>query len=149
MPLLDVLVFILTTILLNYGCKFKSMQFRPTRPVDSKFRPRTQRRPGTPLNALAHLAVLALSQVCALTGAALVCRQIVPKLIMDMASGDAEKYKLVLELTNPETREGALLELSKRRESFGDLAPILWHSFGTMAALLQVTSAATATHGQN
>ena len=48
-----------------------------------------------------------------------------------------EKYQLVLQLTNPDTREGALLELSKRRESFGDLAPILWHSFGTMAALLQ------------
>jgi CCR4-NOT transcription complex subunit 9 len=31
----------------------------------------------------------------------------------------------------------ALLELSKRRESFPDLAPILWHSFGTVAALLQ------------
>jgi CCR4-NOT transcription complex subunit 9 len=51
--------------------------------------------------------------------------------------GDTEKYQLVLQLTNPDTREGALLELSKRRESFGDLAPILWHSFGTMAALLQ------------
>ena len=32
---------------------------------------------------------------------------------------------------------GALLELSKRRETFGDLAPILWHSFGTVSALLQ------------
>ena len=31
----------------------------------------------------------------------------------------------------------ALLELSKRRESFPDLAPILWNSFGTVAALLQ------------
>ena len=50
---------------------------------------------------------------------------------------EQEKYQLVLQLTNPETREGALLELSKRRESFGDLAPILWHSVGTMAALLQ------------
>lgn len=29
------------------------------------------------------------------------------------------------------------MELSKRRESFPDLAPILWHSFGTVAALLQ------------
>lgn len=38
---------------------------------------------------------------------------------------------------NPKTREGALLELSKKREGFGDLAPILWHTFGTMAALLQ------------
>ena len=51
---------------------------------------------------------------------------------------DAEKiFMLVLELTNPEQRESALLELSKRRETFADLAPILWHSFGTISALLQ------------
>jgi len=30
-----------------------------------------------------------------------------------------------------------LLELSKKREDFPDLAPILWHSFGTISALLQ------------
>lgn len=30
-----------------------------------------------------------------------------------------------------------LLELSKKRESFSDLAPILWHTYGTVAALLQ------------
>ena len=29
------------------------------------------------------------------------------------------------------------MELSKRREQFPDLAPILWHSFGTIAAILQ------------
>merc|ERR1719316_73745 len=46
-------------------------------------------------------------------------------------------FLLVLELTNPEQRESALLELSKRRETFADLAPILWHSFGTISALLQ------------
>ena len=34
-------------------------------------------------------------------------------------------------------REVVLLELSKKRESFPDLAPILWHSVGTVAALLQ------------
>lgn len=34
-------------------------------------------------------------------------------------------------------REVVLLELSKKRESFADLAPILWHSTGTVAALLQ------------
>jgi CCR4-NOT transcription complex subunit 9 len=33
-------------------------------------------------------------------------------------------------------REVVLLELSKKRESFADLAPILWHSQGTVAALL-------------
>ncbi|CAM9110920.1 unnamed protein product [Heterosigma akashiwo] len=46
-------------------------------------------------------------------------------------------YPLVLQLTNPDQRENALLELSKKRESFADLAPILWHSFGTISALLQ------------
>lgn len=45
--------------------------------------------------------------------------------------------QLVLDLTNPATKETALLELSKKRESFPELAPYLWHSFGTMAALLQ------------
>ena len=29
------------------------------------------------------------------------------------------------------------MELSKKREIFPDLAPILWHSVGTMSALLQ------------
>jgi len=46
-------------------------------------------------------------------------------------------FPLVLQLTNPEQRESALLELSKKREAFSDLAPILWHSFGTISALLQ------------
>lgn len=50
---------------------------------------------------------------------------------------NAEDTALVLQLTNPEQREGALLELSKKREAFTDLAPILWHSFGTISALLQ------------
>ena len=45
-------------------------------------------------------------------------------------------YPLVLELLNPDTREDALLELSKRREVVPDLAPILWHSFGVMSTLL-------------
>jgi len=34
-------------------------------------------------------------------------------------------------------REAALLDLSKKREEFPDLAPMLWHSFATIAALLQ------------
>lgn len=34
-------------------------------------------------------------------------------------------------------RESALLELSKKRESFPDLAPVLWHSVGIIAVLLQ------------
>ncbi|KAG0527427.1 hypothetical protein BDA96_06G232500 [Sorghum bicolor] len=61
-----------------------------------------------------------------------------------LAPGQAAKDKkmasaeqLVLELCDPELRENALLELSKKREIFQDLAPLLWHSFGTIAALLQ------------
>lgn len=45
--------------------------------------------------------------------------------------------QLVLDLSNPDHRENALLELSKKRELFQDLAPLLWNSFGTIAALLQ------------
>lgn len=51
----------------------------------------------------------------------------------DMASVE----QLVLELADPATRENALLDLSKKREAFPELAPYLWHSFGTIAALLQ------------
>jgi len=46
-------------------------------------------------------------------------------------------YPLVLELTNQDNRDRALLELSKKREYFSDLAPILWYSVGTISALLQ------------
>ena len=46
-------------------------------------------------------------------------------------------YEWILELASPETRETALLELSKKREVVPDLAPMLWNSFGTIAALLQ------------
>lgn len=56
-------------------------------------------------------------------------------LAMDAANGN--KFQLVVQLINPEQRESALLELSKKREAFTDLAPILWHSFGTISALLQ------------
>lgn len=59
---------------------------------------------------------------------------------MDMTStmeGPEQLYPLVLELSVPDQRESALLELSKKREEFPELAPILWHSFGTVAALLQ------------
>ncbi|RXN27967.1 cell differentiation RCD1-like protein [Labeo rohita] len=44
---------------------------------------------------------------------------------------DREKiYQWINELSSPETRENALLELSKKRESVADLAPMLWHSCG-------------------
>jgi CCR4-NOT transcription complex subunit 9 len=49
-----------------------------------------------------------------------------------LAHLDEEKiYGLVLELLNPSTREQALLDLSKKREQFEDLALVLWYSYGT------------------
>lgn len=48
-----------------------------------------------------------------------------------------ELHTFVLQLINTDQRETALLELSKKRESFPDLAPVLWYSHGTIAALLQ------------
>jgi Cell differentiation family, Rcd1-like len=50
-----------------------------------------------------------------------------------------ELTRNVLHLTSPDhaTKEAALLELSKKREDYPDLAPMLWHSFGTITALLQ------------
>jgi CCR4-NOT transcription complex subunit 9 len=44
-------------------------------------------------------------------------------------------YSLITELTNPANREQALVELSKKREQYDDLALILWHSFGTILFL--------------
>lgn len=43
---------------------------------------------------------------------------------------DDKVIQHILELTSPATREQALLELSKKREAYENLAPILWHSFG-------------------
>lgn len=54
-----------------------------------------------------------------------------------MANDVKELHPLILQLANADQRESALLELSKKREAFPDLAPVLWHSFGTIAALLQ------------
>ncbi|CAL4944727.1 unnamed protein product [Urochloa decumbens] len=45
--------------------------------------------------------------------------------------------QLVLDLCNPELREQTLSLLSKHRDKFQqDIGLLLWHSFGTMAALL-------------
>ncbi|WVW79414.1 cell differentiation protein rcd1 [Kwoniella bestiolae CBS 10118] len=50
---------------------------------------------------------------------------------------DEEKiYTLITELLEPETREGALLELSKKRELYEDLALVLWGGYGIMSSLL-------------
>ncbi|CAI5480952.1 unnamed protein product [Closterium sp. Yama58-4] len=52
-------------------------------------------------------------------------------------SAMATPEQLVLELSIPEQRENALLDLSKRREAYPDLALLLWHSCGTITTLLQ------------
>ncbi|KAM2658232.1 hypothetical protein EV2_020969 [Malus domestica] len=49
----------------------------------------------------------------------------------------ASAEHLVLDLSNPDLRENTLLELSKNKELFQDLAPFVWNSFGTIAALIQ------------
>ena len=48
-------------------------------------------------------------------------------------------YQWILDLSSSDggISEQALMELSKKREAIPDLAPLLWHSFGTIAALLQ------------
>ncbi|KAH8697473.1 putative cell differentiation protein [Talaromyces proteolyticus] len=43
----------------------------------------------------------------------------------------------VAELLDPNRRETALMELSKKREQVPELALVIWHSFGVMTALLQ------------
>jgi CCR4-NOT transcription complex subunit 9 len=48
-----------------------------------------------------------------------------------------ELFPLVQSLTVASEREAALVELSKKRELYPDLAPVLWYSFGVMSALLQ------------
>ncbi|KAI8377310.1 cell differentiation protein rcd1 [Blakeslea trispora] len=51
---------------------------------------------------------------------------------------DEEKiYGLVLDLLNPSSREQALLDLSKKREQYEDLALVLWYSYGVIPVLLQ------------
>lgn len=46
------------------------------------------------------------------------------------ATENEKVYWLIVDLMNSETREAALLELSKKREQWDDLALVLWHSFG-------------------
>lgn len=43
---------------------------------------------------------------------------------------DGKIYGLVIDLLDPNLRESALVELSKKREQYDDLALVLWHSFG-------------------
>ncbi|KAJ6224438.1 hypothetical protein RDWZM_002983 [Blomia tropicalis] len=59
---------------------------------------------------------------------------------MPVTSGTVENekiYQCINDLLCAGTREAALMELSRKRESVADLAVMLWHSFGAIAALLQ------------
>ena len=51
-------------------------------------------------------------------------------------SEESKIYILIAELLDPQTRETALLELSKKREMYEDLALVLWGGFGIMSSLL-------------
>lgn len=47
-----------------------------------------------------------------------------------VGSEEEKIYVLITELLDPATRETALLELSKKREMYEDLALVLWGGFG-------------------
>jgi hypothetical protein len=55
-------------------------------------------------------------------------------------------YWLIVELLSPQTREAALLELSKKREQWDDLALVLWHSFGGSQSTLVSPACADLLH---
>ncbi|CAN6170892.1 unnamed protein product [Urochloa humidicola] len=59
------------------------------------------------------------------------CDAVVPDIKMKL------EEELVHNLIDSELRGNALAELSKERQMFPDLAPLLWHSFGIIAVLLQ------------
>jgi CCR4-NOT transcription complex subunit 9 len=47
-----------------------------------------------------------------------------------LAQEENKIYSLVIDLMDLSAREVALLDLSKKREQYDDLALVLWHSFG-------------------
>lgn len=49
-----------------------------------------------------------------------------------MSEDDRKTMEWIVQLLNSQTRETALLELSKKREAVPELALVLWHSFGTL-----------------
>lgn len=56
---------------------------------------------------------------------------------MSTAALESERVlQWIQDLTNPDTKEEALLSLSKKREVVPDLAPMLWHSAAVVASLL-------------
>lgn len=53
------------------------------------------------------------------------------------ALDDSNVYHWICQLTHGPNKEQALLELGRKREQYGDLAIVLWSSFGVMTSLLQ------------
>ena len=65
---------------------------------------------------------------------------VVSSFMMNSGVSEQEKQDIIKhidELKYAEKRDNALLELSRQREHFSELAPFIWHSVGTIAALLQ------------
>jgi len=60
-----------------------------------------------------------------------------PRSVSGGQTSEAQIIQFIKNLKEPEKRAEALVELSKNREEFAGLAPILWYSVGTIAALLQ------------
>lgn len=55
----------------------------------------------------------------------------------DIQQADDAFFQIVCNLTKPQLKEEALIELRKKRESVPNLAPIIWYSTGIIASLLQ------------
>src|ERR1700761_1751427 len=60
-----------------------------------------------------------------------------PGMEQQLSEENRKVLQWVAELLDPNRREGALMELSKKREQVPELALVLWHSFGVMTSLLQ------------
>lgn len=63
----------------------------------------------------------------------------VPGAVSVMDGGVSEENRKVFvwvaELLDPDRRETALMELSKKREQVPELALVIWHSFGMVSSL--------------
>lgn len=59
----------------------------------------------------------------------------------NMSEDNRRTMAYIADLLNENTREQALLELSKKREQVPELALILWHSFGTFLAVRMAIAA--------
>ena len=60
--------------------------------------------------------------------------------MMNSGVSELQKYEIIRcidELKYSDRRDNSLLKLSQQREHFSELAPFIWHSVGTIAALLQ------------